>query len=940
MKKSIIIRGAREHNLKNIDLEIPRGKFIVFTGVSGSGKSTLAFDTIFAEGQRRYLESLSSYARQFLGQMDKPDVDTVEGMSPAISINQKTTGHNPRSTVGTITEIYDYLRLMYAKIGIPHCLICGKEIKKVTLDEIVEEILEHFKEGEEIKLYSPIVRGKKGEYNTLLDNLYKQGYDKAIINGKEQNLSASSLIELDRYKRHNIEVLIDEVEVYINEIDRISESVEQALKLSGGIIMVRQGKTEKVYNQKMMCPTCDFSFGEIEPRSFSFNSPYGACSECNGLGKNFEIWEDLIIPDKNKTIGQGAILPWNFRSNNWYGMIIEGAAKHYKIALNDRIKDIPKYKLDKLMYGEENPIALKVRSYSKLSGSRYWTLSFNGLINYLDKRYRETESEKIRKDIQKYMHETKCKTCLGARLKKESLYVKIGDKNISEITNLSVDDAIKFFQKLKLSKSHQLIANRINKEVTNRLSFLQNVGLGYLTLDRSANTLSGGESQRIRLASQVGAGLVGVIYILDEPSIGLHAKDNDRLLKTLTHLRDLDNTVIVIEHDEETMLKSDWLVDIGPGAGEAGGKIVENGPIKEVLKSDKSLTVKYLTKKLKIETPIVRRKLKKKKLTVVNASEHNLKNLTVEIPLEIFTCVTGVSGSGKSTLVNDIIYKALSRYFYRSLEQPGKHKEIKGLHQIDKVINVDQSPIGRTPRSNPATYTKVFTHIRDLFAATRDARVKGFGPGRFSFNVDGGRCENCRGEGFLKVEMQFLPDVYLPCEVCQGHRYKKETLKVNYRGKNIAQVLNLTVDEAIQFFVDIPQIADILRVISDVGLGYIKLGQPATTLSGGEAQRVKLASELARKSTQKTFYILDEPTTGLHFEDVKKLLSVIQKLVDQGNTVLTIEHNLDIIKSADWLIDLGPEGGAGGGKIIAKGIPEEVAQMEDNWTGKYLRKYL
>ncbi|MBD3300552.1 MAG: excinuclease ABC subunit UvrA [Candidatus Moranbacteria bacterium] len=936
--KEIVIRGAREHNLKNVSLKLPRDKFIVITGVSGSGKSTLAFDTIFAEGQRRYLESLSSYARQFLGQMNKPDVDLVEGMSPTISINQKTTGHNPRSTVGTITEIYDYLRLLYAKVGTPFCPICGEKIEKVTVDEIIDDIVAQFKENQEVKIFAPIVRGKKGEYSTLLENLYKQGYDLALINGEEKNLSGYKFIDLDRYTRHNIEVLIDQVPVNAKNLDRINDSVEMALKLAKGIVKVSQEKKEKLYNQEMMCSKDNFSFSEIEPRSFSFNSPYGACPECNGLGKKFELSEDLIIPDKNKTIGEGGILPWSYRGNNWYGHIINAAAREYKIAPNDRIKDVAKHKIKKLLYGEEIPIKIRVR----LGSGRVWRMPFRGLIKYLKKRYEETESDKIRKEIQKYMLETKCRRCLGARLKEESLLIKIGGKNISEITGLSILEAIDFFGGLELTKSQRIIAARVIKEVLNRLSFLKNVGLEYLTLDRSAITLSGGESQRIRLASQVGAALVGVIYILDEPSIGLHAKDNNRLLRTLKHLRDLGNTVMVIEHDEETMLQSDWIVDVGPGAGDQGGKIVENGPVKEVLKSDESLTVKYLTKKEQIEVPEIRRKPKNKRLTVVQASQNNLKNLTVRIPLELFTCVTGISGSGKSTLVNDVIYKALSRHFYRSLDQPGVHKEIKGLNYIDKVINVDQSPIGRTPRSNPATYTKVFNHIRDLFAATRDARIKGYGPGRFSFNVNGGRCENCRGEGYLKVEMQFLPDVYLPCDVCKGKRYKRETLNVLYQGKNIADVLDLTVDEAIDFFAEIPQISDILRVISDVGLGYIKLGQPATTLSGGEAQRVKLASELAKRSTSKTFYILDEPTTGLHFEDVKKLLGVIQRLVDQDNTVLVIEHNLDIIKSADWIIDLGPKGGKEGGKLIAEGSPEELVKRFDNisYTARYLKKSL
>ncbi|MBD3238759.1 MAG: excinuclease ABC subunit UvrA [Candidatus Moranbacteria bacterium] len=934
--KKIIIRGAREHNLKNINLELPRDKFIVFTGVSGSGKSTLAFDTIFAEGQRRYLESLSSYARQFLGQMDKPDVDVVEGMSPTISINQKSVSRNPRSTVGTITEIYDYLRLLFAKVGTPHCKHCGKEIKKVSLDEMIEEILESFQEGELIEIYAPVVRGKKGEYHTLLKNLNKKGYEKALVNGKIVNLEASRFIDLDRYKRHDIEVLVDEVEIDAAELERINESVEQALNLAGGMVKIKQGKKITTFNQQMMCVDCNYSFAEVEPRSFSFNSPYGACPKCMGLGKKFRLTQELAMPDKNKTIGEGGILPWSYRKNNWFGLVIDAAARQYRIATNDRIKDIPKYKLDKILYGEEEPISLKIRTFRQ--PSRIWTVPFAGIMNFLNKRYQDTDSEKIRKEIEKYMVESICDECQGARLKKESLLVKIGGKSISELTLVSIEELLAFFNKIKLNKSQKIIAERINKEIINRLNFLKNVGLSYLSLNRAANTLSGGESQRIRLASQVGAALVGVIYILDEPSIGLHARDNDKLLKTLKHLRDLGNTVIVIEHDEETMKSCDWLVDIGPGAGDEGGRIVENDKLEKALKNKESITVQYLNKEKQIEPPEQRRQPKNKKLSIEKASEHNLKNLNVAVPLELFTCVTGVSGSGKSTLVNDIIYKTLSRQFYRSLEQPGKHEKIKGTHWIDKVVNVDQSPIGRTPRSNPATYTQVFTPIRELFAATRDARVKGFGPGRFSFNVNGGRCDNCQGEGFLKVEMQFLPDVYLPCDVCNGARYKKETLKVEYKTKNIAEVLDMNVSEALEFFRDIPQVYDILKIIEDVGLGYIKLGQPATTLSGGEAQRVKLAKELSKRSTRKTFYILDEPTTGLHFDDVKKLLDVTQRLVDNQNTVLMIEHNLDVIKSADWLIDLGPEGGDKGGRLVAQGSPEELIKYEQSYTGRYLKK--
>ena len=935
----IIVRGARENNLKNVNLELPRGKFIVITGVSGSGKSTLAFDTIFAEGQRRYLESLSSYARQFLGQMDKPDVDVVEGLSPTISINQKTASHNPRSTVGTITEVYDYLRLLFAKIGTPHCPHCGKPIKKVSLDEIISEILEQFKEQSKIQIYAPVVRGKKGEYQTLLENLFRKGFDIAIINGKPTKLYTYKFIKLDKHSLHKIDVLIDDVEISDRNLGRINESVEQSLKLAGGIVQVAQGRKSITFNQNMMCPDCNFSFPDIEPRSFSFNSPYGACPVCGGLGKKFEISEKLIIPDYNQTIGQGAILPWSYKSNNWFGMIINAAARELRIPPNDRVKDIAEYKLRHLLYGDEDPIMLKIRGYGGQS-RRTWAFPFKGIIPFLKKRYEETESEKIRKEIEKYMIQKTCETCHGSRLKPESLLVRLAGKNISEITSLSIEDTVDFFKKLSLTNSQRIISRRINHEIINRLTFLVNVGLNYLTLDRSANTLSGGESQRIRLASQVGAGLVGVIYVLDEPSIGLHAKDNKKLLETLIRLRDLENTVIVIEHDEETMRNADWLVDIGPGAGADGGRVVANGTLKTVLQSKDSITARYLRHEEKIEIPTERRGNAKKNLIIAGAREHNLKNITVAIPLGRFVCVTGVSGSGKSTLVNDIVCKSLSRHFYKSLDQPGEHREIKGLQHLNKVIEVDQSPIGRTPRSNPATYTKVLTPIRELFASTRDARVKGYGPGRFSFNVVGGRCDRCEGEGFLKVEMQFLPDVYLPCDICHGKRFNKETLRVLYKEKNIADVLEMTVNEAARFFADIPQIRDILEVIADVGLGYIKLGQPATTLSGGEAQRVKLAAELARRSTSKTFYILDEPTTGLHFEDVKKLLAIIQRLVDQGNTVLVIEHNMDVVKSADWIIDLGPEGGHGGGKLIAAGTPEMVAKHPKSYTGTYLKKYL
>jgi excinuclease ABC subunit A len=936
--KKIVIQGARENNLKNISLELPRGKFIAFTGVSGSGKSTLALDTIFAEGQRRYLESLSSYARQFLGQMDKPDVDLIDGLSPAISISQKTAGGNPRSTVGTVTEIYDYLRLLFAKAGTPHCLFCGKEIKKISSDEMLCEILDQFPEKETLEIYAPIVRGRKGEYQGLLENLYREGYEEALVNGRVFKLSAHRFANLDRHSRHRIEVLVDRLELEPGNLERLNENVEQALKLAGGTVTIKNKEKTATFNRNQICPDCNYSSPEIEPRSFSFNSPYGACPDCDGLGRKLELSEKLIIPDYTKTIGQGGLLPWSYRTGNWIASIINAVTQELKISTHDRLKDIPAHKMERLLKGDEEPILIKVRLHSH--HQRIWRFRFSGLLNYLEKRHLETDSEKVRKEIEKYMIRRVCPACQGARLKKESLLVKIGGKNISQVTEFSIQEAVKFFSDLKLTKTQAAIAKSINKEIQNRLSFLENVGLSYLSLSRASNTLSGGESQRIRLASQIGAGLTGVLYILDEPSIGLHAKDNQKLLTTLHHLRDLENTVIVIEHDEETILSADWLTDIGPEAGKKGGNIVVNAPLKKALKNSDSLTVRYLTGEEKIAVPATRRRKGKNILKVVEAEEHNLRKISPEIPLGSFTVVTGVSGSGKSTLVNEIIYKTLARHFYRSLEQPGRCKEIKGLHHLKKVINVDQSPIGRTPRSNPATYTKVFTPIRELFAQTKDARQKGFGPGRFSFNVNGGRCENCKGEGFLKVSMQFLPDVYLPCDICQGQRFKKETLKIHYRGKNIAEVLGMTVTEAFEFFHDIPQIADILKVIDEVGLGYIQLGQAATTLSGGEAQRVKLASELAKRSVGQTLYILDEPTTGLHFEDIKKLLSVLQKLTDQNNTVLVIEHNLDVIKSADWIIDLGPEGGKQGGKIIAQGSPEEIIKYPESATGQFLKEKL
>ena len=990
----MIIRGAREHNLKNINLNLPRGKFVVFTGISGSGKSTLAFDTIFAEGQRRYLESLSSYARQFLGQMGKPEVDSIEGLSPAISIDQKAASHNPRSTVGTVTEIHDYLRLLYAKIGTAHCPICNREIVKLSTDEIVDRILnicteegkKSAKDNCAIEIFSPIVRERKGEYSTLLEEMFRRGFSTAFVNGKKYVLDEKigTRVKLERYKKHNIDISVDKVEINSENISRIFEGVEQALKLSKGIVRikfqnpnfqfqtkskvqnsndkkdkeikkVKDGEKDKIsemiFNQNFSCPVHEVDFPELEPRLFSFNSPFGACPSCEGLGVKKEIDPDLVVPDMNKTIAEGGIMPWSYKKNNWQGTILRAVTNFYHIRDNVRLRDLSEDDFNTLLYGgpdaedmisedaaDEIPVTLR----SKTGSSWKYNMRWRGVVGYLQERYLKTDSEGVRTDIEKYMSQNPCSTCLGSRYKKEVLLVTVGNKNIQEVSMISVRETLDFFQKIKFSKREELIASRILKEIQNRLGFLQDVGLGYLSLGRAANTLAGGESQRIRLASQIGSQLVGVLYILDEPSIGLHARDNAKLLATLLQLRDVGNTLIVVEHDEETMRAADYLVDIGPGAGKHGGEIVAEGSPEEVLKSEKSLTAKYLRGDLQIEIPNFRRPLKNKKTLVVRgAREHNLQNITVSFPLKVLTCVTGVSGSGKSTLVEDILYKALSAKIMRSLERPGKHSEIVGDHYLNKVIMIDQSPIGRTPRSNPATYTGLFTAIRELFAETRDAKAKGYLPGRFSFNVKGGRCDNCQGDGYNKIEMQFMPDVYLPCDVCAGKRYNSETLKVKYRDKNIADVLALTISEAREFFANFHDIADKLKVLEDVGLGYIQLGQSATTLSGGEAQRIKLSTELSRRATGDTLYILDEPTTGLHFDDIKKLLGILNRLVDAGNTVIVIEHNLDVIKTADWIIDLGPEGGKEGGKVIVSGTPEEVAKWhKESWTGKYLKEVL
>ncbi len=970
MADKIIIKGAREHNLKNIDLELPRNKFIVFTGLSGSGKSTLAFDTIFAEGQRRYLESLSSYARQFLGQMDKPDVDYIEGLSPAISIDQKSTSHNPRSTVGTVTEIHDYLRLLYAKIGIPHCPVCGREISKLSIDEIVDRILElgEKNKSKTVEILSPVVRERKGEYLAMLDDMYKRGFSEAIVDGQRYRLDDFKDVKLAKYKKHSIDIIVDKIEINGENLSRLFEAVEKALRLSEGLVKVRvtenaaqkmehetkSAKTlkakshklkadfiEQIYNQKLSCPIHDVEFPEMEPRLFSFNSPYGACPSCEGLGLKKEIDPKRIMPDENKTIAEGGIMPWSYKPNNYQGTILKAVCQYYHIEDNKRLRDLPKSKIEILLHGTEDEDLIKVK-YHFRSGSGTYNIRWNGVIDWLQERYKTTTSDAVRTDIEKYMSQKPCSTCKGSRYKSEVLLVTVGGKNIYESSMVSIKESVNFFENLKLSHRDELIAGRILKEIVVRLVFLNNVGLDYLTLARAAYSLSGGESQRIRLASQVGSQLVGVLYILDEPSIGLHARDNSKLIETLRHLQQIGNTLIVIEHDEEMMRSADWLVDIGPRAGKHGGEVVAQGTPEQVINNPKSLTGQYLRGELEIEIPKMRRSAaKKKRIVVRGANEHNLKSVTAEFPLKVFTCVTGVSGSGKSTLVEDTLYKALANKLHRALDVPGKHQELVGIENIDKVIMIDQSPIGRTPRSNPATYTGLFTHIRELFAQTKDAKLRGYGPGRFSFNVAGGRCENCSGEGYLKIEMQFMPDVYLPCDVCKGKRYNSETLQVKYKDKNISQVLAMTVSEGAQFFEAFPKIASALIVLEEVGLGYIELGQSATTLSGGEAQRIKLASELSRRSTGDTLYILDEPTTGLHFDDIKKLLHVLNRLVDGGNTVVVIEHNMDVIKTADWIIDMGPEGGDGGGRIIVTGAPEEIIKYhEESYTAKYLRDIL
>ena len=938
-RQYIKIRGANENNLKNIDVDIPRNELVVLTGLSGSGKSSLAFDTIYAEGQRRYMESLSSYARQFLGQMEKPDVESIEGLSPAISIDQKSTNHNPRSTVGTVTEIYDYFRLLYARVGIPHCPKCGREIAKQSVDQMVDQIMA-LPERTKIQLLAPVVRGRKGTHAKLFERAKKSGYVRVRVDGNMYELSEE--ITLDKNIKHNIEIIVDRLVVKPGIEKRLTDSVENVLQLAEGLLLVDVIDGEPMnFSQSFSCPVCEISIDEIEPRSFSFNNPFGACPECFGLGYKMEFSEELMIPDPSLSINQGAIAVLGWQSctdkSSFTRAILDALCKEYHFDLDTPFEDYPKEIHDILIYGTDGK---EVKVYYKgQRGEGIYPVAFEGLIKNVERRYRETGSQTMKAEYETFMNITPCSACKGQRLKPGALAVTVGDKNISEVTTLSIERLQKFFDELQLTETQQLIGNQILKEIKARISFLMDVGLDYLTLARATGTLSGGEAQRIRLATQIGSGLVGVAYILDEPSIGLHQRDNDKLLATLKHLRDLGNSLIVVEHDEDTMLAADYIVDIGPGAGEHGGQVVAVGNAQEIMKNPNSVTGAYLSGKIRIPVPTERKK-PTGYLKVVGAQENNLKNIDVKFPLGVMTCVTGVSGSGKSSLVNQILYKRLARDLNRARTIPGKHKRIEGLEQVDKVINIDQSPIGRTPRSNPATYTGVFDLIRDLFAGTPDAKACGYKKGRFSFNVKGGRCEACAGDGILKIEMHFLPDVYVPCEVCGGKRYNRETLEVRYKGKNIYDVLNMTVEEAVDFFENVPSIRRKMETLRDVGLSYIRLGQPSTELSGGEAQRIKLATELSKRSTGKTVYILDEPTTGLHFADVHKLTEILRRLSGDGNTVIVIEHNLDVIKTADYIIDIGPEGGDRGGTVVASGTPEEVAKNPDSYTGKYIASIL
>ncbi len=939
IRDNIFIKGAREHNLKNVDVEIPRDKFVVITGLSGSGKSSLAFDTIYAEGQRRYVESLSSYARQFLGQMDKPDVDYIDGLSPAISIDQKTTSRNPRSTVGTVTEIHDYLRLLYSRIGIPHCPKCGKEIAQQTVDQMVDQIMS-FEEGTRIQLLAPVVRGRKGEYHKLIEDAKKDGFVRLRVDG--QIVDINDEIKLDKNKKHNIEIVVDRLVVRGDVQKRLVDSLETVLRLSGGIVIIDVvGKEEILFSQNFACSDCGISIEELVPRMFSFNNPFGACPTCTGLGNLLKVDPELVVPDRSLSLTNGAInvTGWNIESEDAYTrMIFNALAKHYKFDLDTPFNKLPGEVVDIVLYGTKGE-KIKV-DYEREYGKGSYMAGFEGIINSIERRYHETQSESMKQYYEQFMSNNPCPDCKGARLKPESLAVTVGGKNIHQVSSSAVADIKDFFNNIELSERDKMIANQILKEIEARIGFLVDVGLDYLTLSRSAGTLSGGEAQRIRLATQIGSGLMGVLYILDEPSIGLHQRDNEKLLKTLNRLRDLGNTLIVVEHDEDTMHAADHIIDMGPGAGIHGGHVVAEGTLDEILKCEDSLTGQYLSGRKKIEVPQARRKPNGKWLEIVGAKQNNLKNINAKIPLGVLTSVTGVSGSGKSTLINEILYNSLASQLYRAKAKPGSHETIKGLKNIDKVINIDQSPIGRTPRSNPATYTGVFDIIRDVYASTNEAKMKGYKTGRFSFNIKGGRCEACSGDGIIKIEMHFLPDVYVPCEVCKGKRYNRETLEVKYKGKSISDVLNMTIEDALEFFKNIPKIQRKLQTLYDVGLGYVKVGQPSTTLSGGEAQRVKLATELSKRSTGNTLYILDEPTTGLHVADVHRLIDILQRLVDTGNSIVVIEHNLDVIKTSDYIIDLGPEGGNKGGSIIAQGTPEEVAKVKESYTGQYLCKIL
>ncbi|MEV7804640.1 excinuclease ABC subunit UvrA [Microbispora sp. NPDC088329] len=944
MADRLIVRGAREHNLKDVSLDLPRDALIVFTGLSGSGKSSLAFDTIFAEGQRRYVESLSAYARQFLGQMDKPDVDFIEGLSPAVSIDQKSTSRNPRSTVGTITEVYDYLRLLWARIGKPHCPQCGRPIARQTPQQIVDRVLE-LEEGTRFQVLAPIVRGRKGEYAELFRELQTKGYARARVDGTIVRLEEPPTLK--KYEKHDIEVIVDRLSVKESARRRLTDSVETALQLSGGTITLDfvdlpddDPNRERFYSEHLYCPYDDLSFEELEPRSFSFNSPFGACPECTGLGTRMEVDPDLLVPDPERTLGDGAISPWaNGHTSDYFVRLLEALGNALGFDLDTPWERLSKKAQKAILHGHDEQV--HIRYSNRYGRQRSYYTDFEGVIPWVQRRHAESESDASRERFEGFMREVPCPACKGRRLKPVSLAVTVGDASIAEVSGMSIADCAKFLTGLRLSERDMHIAERVVKEINARLGFLLDVGLDYLTLDRAAGTLAGGEAQRIRLATQIGSGLVGVLYVLDEPSIGLHQRDNQRLLETLIRLRDMGNTLIVVEHDEDTIAAADWVVDIGPGAGEHGGQVVVSGTVQDLLASEESLTGAYLSGRKAITAPEIRRpRDKKRQLVVKGAREHNLKGVDVEFPLGVFTAVTGVSGSGKSTLVNDILYAALAKELNGAKTVPGRHSRVVGTDLVDKVVHVDQSPIGRTPRSNPATYTGVFDHVRKLFAATTEAKVRGYLQGRFSFNVKGGRCEACAGDGTIKIEMNFLPDVYVPCEVCHGARYNRETLEVHYKGKTISEVLDMPIEEALEFFDAIPAIRRHLKTLNDVGLGYVRLGQPATTLSGGEAQRVKLASELQRRSTGRTVYVLDEPTTGLHFEDIRRLLGVLNRLVDAGNTVIVIEHNLDVIKTADWIVDMGPEGGSGGGRVIAAGTPEEVARVEESHTGAFLRKIL